>query len=99
MNRSRVNLIAASVTFGLALAGTGLVHTGAYAQNATDSFHTSPHVTSGAHASVKGQSDMDIRKQCYAEARGRWGTNSQDLQTASDFAYRTCAFDHGVHNP
>jgi hypothetical protein len=39
MNRSRVNLIAASaVTFGLALAGTALVPTGAYAQRAPDSY-------------------------------------------------------------
>jgi hypothetical protein len=39
MNRSRVNLIAASaVTFGLALAGTALAPTGAYAQRAPDSY-------------------------------------------------------------
>jgi hypothetical protein len=50
----------------------------------------------GAHASV---SDTDIRKQCYAEARNRWPSTSQDVQTARDFAYRTCAFDHGVRNP
>jgi hypothetical protein len=42
---------------------------------------------------------MDIRKQCYAEARDRWGPNSQDMQTPRDFAYRTCAFEHGVRNP
>jgi hypothetical protein len=91
MKRSQVNLIAAAaVTLGLALAGAALVDTGAYA---------GPHVTPGAHASVRGESDMDIRKQCYAEARARWGTNSQDMQTPSDFAYRTCAFDHGVRNP
>ena len=39
MNRSRVNLIAASaVTFGLAFAGMMLVHTDAYAQRAPDSY-------------------------------------------------------------
>ena len=39
MNRSRVNLIAASaVMFGLALAGTALAPTGAYAQRAPDSY-------------------------------------------------------------
>ena len=39
MNRFRVNLIAASaVAFGLALAGTALAPTGAYAQRAPDSY-------------------------------------------------------------
>jgi hypothetical protein len=23
----------------------------------------------------------------------------QEMQTNRDFAYRTCAFEHGVHNP
>ena len=50
----------------------------------------------GARASV---SDMDIRQQCYAEAKNRYPSTSQDMQTNRDFAYRTCAFDHGVHNP
>jgi hypothetical protein len=100
MNRSRVNLIAAAaVTFGLAFAGNAIVHTGAYAQRAPDSYYAGPHVAPRAYASIKGQSDMDIRKQCYAEARQRWGTNSQDMQTPSDFAYRACAFAHGVRNP
>lgn len=45
------------------------------------------------------QSDMDIRQQCYAEAKERWPTTNQDMQTNRDFAYRTCAFDHGVRNP
>jgi hypothetical protein len=51
----------------------------------------------GARASAAGASD--IRQQCSAEARTRWGTNSQDLQTPRDFAYRTCMFDHGVRDP
>ena len=38
MNRSRVNLIAASVTFGLVLAGTVLIHTSAYAERASGSY-------------------------------------------------------------
>ena len=50
----------------------------------------------GAHNSV---SDMDIRQQCFAEAKNRYPSTSQDMQTNRDFAYRTCAFDHGVHNP
>ncbi|HEX4553158.1 MAG TPA: hypothetical protein VH249_04180 [Xanthobacteraceae bacterium] len=44
-------------------------------------------------------SDMDIRTQCYEEARQRWPSTSQDMQTNRDFAYRTCAVDHGVRNP
>jgi hypothetical protein len=50
----------------------------------------------GAHNS---QSEMDIRKQCYEEARQRWPSSNQEMQTNRDFAFRTCAFDHGVHNP
>ena len=50
----------------------------------------------GAHASV---SDMGVRQQCYAEAKNRYPSTSQDMQTNRDFAYRTCAFDHGVRNP
>jgi hypothetical protein len=45
------------------------------------------------------ESDDDIRKGCYAEANKRWPTSNQDLQTARQYAYSTCAFEHGVHNP
>ena len=39
MNRSQVSrIVASAVTFGLALAGMTLVHTGAYAQRAPDSY-------------------------------------------------------------
>ena len=44
-------------------------------------------------------SDTDIRTQCYEDARRRWPSTSQDMQTNRDFAYHTCAFDHGVRNP
>ena len=44
-------------------------------------------------------SEMDVRQKCYAEAKERWSSTSQDVQTNRDFAYRTCAFDHGVRNP
>jgi hypothetical protein len=50
----------------------------------------------GAH---NGLSDMDIRQQCYEEARQRWPSTNQDMQTNRDFAYRTCSVDHGVRNP
>jgi len=58
--------------------------------------HHSAAAFAGAHNSV---SDMDIRKQCYEEARQRWPSTGQDMQTNRDFAYRTCAVDHGVRNP
>jgi hypothetical protein len=58
-----------------------------------------PSIQPGAHASAAASSETDIRKQCAEEARARWGTNSQDLQTARDFAASTCIFDHGVRNP
>jgi hypothetical protein len=44
-------------------------------------------------------SDTDIRTQCYEEARRRWPSTSQDMQTNRDFAYRTCAFDRGLSSP
>jgi hypothetical protein len=28
-----------------------------------------------------------------------WRSSNQEMQTVRDFAYRTCAFDHGAHNP
>ena len=53
----------------------------------------------GAHASVAKTSETDVRQQCVEQARARWGTNSQDMQTPRDFAYRTCMYDHGIQNP
>ena len=50
----------------------------------------------GARAAA---SNMDMRKQCYEEARSHWGTNSQDMQTPRDFLYRACMYDHGMRNP
>ena len=58
--------------------------------------------SSGAYARTSQNahlSDNDIRQQCYAEAKARWSSTNQDMQTNRDFAYRTCAFDHGVRNP
>jgi hypothetical protein len=42
---------------------------------------------------------MEIRKECYAEANKRWPSSNQEMQTVRDFAYRTCAFERGVNNP
>jgi hypothetical protein len=79
----------------LALAAALTMSSGAYAR--THHPHGST-VTPGAHASAA-TSEADIRQQCVEQARARWGTNSQDMQTPRDFAYRNCMFDHGVRNP
>jgi nitrate reductase cytochrome c-type subunit len=44
-------------------------------------------------------SEFDTRKQCYEEARTRWPSTSQDMQTNRDFAAKTCMVDHGIRNP
>lgn len=77
--------------YALAIVAALTASTGAYAR-------VNQHAAglAGAHASA---SDMDIRQQCYAEAKNRYPSTSQDMQTNRDFAYRTCAFDHGVRNP
>ena len=59
--------------------------------------HNSLSVQPGARASAAGTPETYL--QCEEMARGRWGTNSQDMQTPRDFAYRACMFDHGVRNP
>jgi hypothetical protein len=59
--------------------------------------HNSQSSQPGARASAAGTSEAYL--QCEEMARGRWGTNSQDMQTPRDFTYRACMFDHGVRNP
>jgi hypothetical protein len=86
-NMSRHSRFAALAIFAAVIASSG-----AYART----IQNNANPLAGAHNSV---SDMDIRKQCYEEARQRWPSTSQDMQTNRDFAYRTCAFDHGVRNP
>jgi len=81
--------------FALALLAALTVSSGAYARTT----HHSTSFQPGAHASVAGTSQADVRQQCVEQARARWGTNSQDMQTPRDFAYRTCMYDHGVQNP
>jgi hypothetical protein len=51
----------------------------------------------GAHNSVTDENS--IRQKCYEYANTTWRTSNQELQTARDYAYRTCAFEHGVRNP
>ncbi len=81
--------------YALALFAALTVSSGAYARTT----HHSTSFPPGAHASVAGTSEADVRKQCYDEARGHWGTNSQDMQTPREAEYRACMYDHGVHNP
>lgn len=83
-----------SACYSLALLAALTVSSGAYART----HHDSP-LHPGAHASAAGTSQADIRQQCAEEARARWGTNSQDMQTPRDFAYRNCMFDRGMRNP
>lgn len=61
--------------------------------------HNAPSVSPDARASAMPTSEMDMYRQCEEMARLRWGTNSQDMQTPRDFAYRACMYDHGMRNP
>jgi hypothetical protein len=84
---SRLSSYAALAAFTAVIASSG-------AYGRTNHNGASPFAA--AHNSA---SDANIRKQCYEEARRRWPSTSQDMQTNRDFAYRTCAFDQGVRNP
>ena len=55
------------------------VSSGAYAR----AHHNSQPLQPGARASAAGTSEA--YQQCEEMARGRWGTNSQDMQTPRDF--------------
>ena len=79
----------------LALLAALTVSSGAYARAA----HSNQTFPPGVRASVTGTSEADIQRQWSEQARARWGTNSQDMQTPRDFAYRACMYDHGVSNP
>jgi hypothetical protein len=78
--------------YALAVVAALSASTGAYAR-------VTQHNTAGLAGARASASDMDIRQQCFAEAKNRYPSTSQDMQTNRDFAYRTCAFDHGVRNP
>jgi len=78
----------------LALLAALTMTSGAYARVN----HVSPSIQ-GAHASVVGTSETDIRRQCADEARARWGTTNQDMQRNRDFAATTCMVEHGIRNP
>jgi len=84
---SRSSRCAALAVFTAVIASSG-----AYA--ATKHHHAAP--IAGAH---NGPSEMDMRQQCYEEARSRYPSTSQDMQTNRDFAAKTCMVDHGIRNP
>ena len=84
---SRLSRCAALAVFTAVIASSG-----AYA--ATKHHHAAP--IAGAH---NGPSEMEMRQQCYEEARSRYPSTSQDMQTNRDFAAKTCMVDHGIRNP
>ena len=81
--------------YSLVILAAFAVSSGAYARVHPNSLSAQP----GARASVAGGSQTALYLQCEEAARGRWGSNSQDMQTPRDFAYRACMFDHGVRTP
>jgi hypothetical protein len=91
---SRLSRYAALAAFTAVIASAG-------AQAATR--HHNAAGFTGAHngptAAHDGSSEFDIRKQCYAEAKTRWPSSNQEMQTNRDFAASTCMVDHGIRNP
>jgi hypothetical protein len=59
--------------------------------------HDQAAALAGAHNSVTDENS--VRQKCYEYANSTWKSSNQEMQTNRDFAYRTCAFEHGVHNP
>jgi hypothetical protein len=83
-NMSRLSRCAALAVFTAVIASSG-----AYAAPK----HNQAAPIAGAH---NGPPEADIRQQCHEEARARWPSTSQDMQTNRDFAARSCMFDKGV---
>jgi hypothetical protein len=86
---SRLLRWAALAAFTAAIASSG-------ATAATNHQHHHAAPIAGAH---NGPSEMDTRRQCSEEARARYPSTSQDMQTNRDFAEKTCMVDHGIRNP
>ena len=63
----------------------------------TNRSHGQTAAIAGAHNGVTDENS--IRQKCYDYANSTWRSSNQEMQTVRDFAYRTCAFDHGVRNP
>ncbi len=51
----------------------------------------------GAHNSITDENS--VRQKCYEYANSTWKSSNQEMQTVRDYAYRTCAYNHGVRNP
>ena len=78
----------------LALFTAVIASSGAYAATTHQHHHAAP--IAGAH---NGPSEDDTRRQCAEEARSRYPSTNQDMQTNRDFAAKTCMVDHGIRNP
>jgi predicted secreted protein len=63
----------------------------------TQSAHDRAAALAGAHNSITDENS--IRQKCYEYANSEWRSSNQEMQTNRDYAYRTCAFSHGVRNP
>jgi hypothetical protein len=86
---SRLSRCAALALFTAVIASSG-------ASAAVKHHNANAAPIAGAH---NGPNEMDMRKQCYEEARSRYPSTSQDMQTNRDYAATTCMVEHGVHNP
>jgi hypothetical protein len=86
---SRLSRRAALAIFTAVIASSG-------ASAATNHQHHQAAPIAGAH---NGPSEEDTRRQCSEEARARYPSTSQDMQTNRDFAEKTCMVDHGIRNP
>jgi hypothetical protein len=85
---SRLSRCAVLAVFTAVIASSG-------ASAATNHHHAAAPIA-GAH---NGPSEMEMRQQCYEEARSRYPSTNQDMQTNRDFAAKTCMVDHGIRNP
>ena len=79
------------LSYFAALAALAVFALSSNANARTDRAHAA---IAGAHNSVS--DDVSVRQQCYEQARARWSSSNQEMQTNRDYAYRSCAFDHGL---
>jgi hypothetical protein len=63
----------------------------------TNRLHGQTAAIAGAHNNATDENG--IRQKCYEQANSTWRSSNQEMQTVRDYAYRTCAFDHGLRKP
>jgi hypothetical protein len=95
--------LAYCITSALLLGGVTLPHADAASSHANARDHSRANTTAafaGAHNRAsptdRPQSNTDMRQQCYEQAAKQASSSNQDLQTVRDYAYRNCAYDHGL---